>query len=277
MTSNPSGGPLSEPALAIRLLDTFGDLWFCDPDEYPVARQDEASIAIERFDEVRADATAWGAIAASLGIDATAATYPPEVKLAAYRLWKRISAMDLRPTGGGLAFDLRFAPVDGGMTGEHVVGVIAADGTISVESRGPADPPMCPICLARDTPILTPSGVLPADAVRVGDTVWTLTRDGERVTATVLAVASVPVPATHRMVRLALDDGRIVRASPGHPLPDGRRLGTIRPGDIVDGARVESADLVPYHGGRTYDLLVSGPTGWYLAGDGIPLASTLRP
>jgi len=43
----------------------------------------------------------------------------------------------------------------------------------------------------------------------------------------------------------------------------------------VDGSRVVAADLIPYVGDDTYDLVTSGPTGIYLAG-GIPLGSTLR-
>ena len=93
---------------------------------------------------------------------------------------------------------------------------------------------------------------------------------------TVLLVASAPVPASHRVVHLALSDGRTVTASPRHPLADGRTLGSLRVGDSVDGARVVAVDLVAYAAGRTFDLAVSGPTGVYLAGDGIPLASTIE-
>ena len=50
----------------------------------------------------------------------------------------------------------------------------------------------------------------------------------------------------------------------------------LRPGEVVDGARVVSADLVPYRGGATFDLLTSGPTATYWA-NGILLASTLAP
>jgi hypothetical protein len=72
-----------------------------------------------------------------------------------------------------------------------------------------------------------------------------------------------------------LDDGRTVSASPGHPLADGRLLGDLRVGDMVDGSRVIAADLVPYMGGETFDIVASGPTGIYLA-DGIAMGSTLR-
>jgi hypothetical protein len=90
----------------------------------------------------------------------------------------------------------------------------------------------------------------------------------------VLKVGSARVPVTHQVVRLVLDDGRSVTASPGHPLPDGRRLGDLRPGDRLDGPRVLSTALLPYSEPSTFDLLPSGETGAYWA-DGIPLGSTL--
>jgi hypothetical protein len=67
----------------------------------------------------------------------------------------------------------------------------------------------------------------------------------------------------------------MVTASQGHPLADGRRLGELRVGDLVDSSRVVEADQIPYSGVETFDLVASGPTGAYLAG-GIPLGSTIR-
>ena len=78
----------------------------------------------------------------------------------------------------------------------------------------------------------------------------------------------------HKGESITLDDGRVVRASPGHPLADGRPLAAIGVGDRLDGATVVSATPEAYDGGSTFDLLPDGPTGVYLA-DGIPLGSTL--
>ena len=105
-------------------------------------------------------------------------------------------------------------------------------------------------------------------------TVWTTDELGRRVVGRVLTVGSTPVPTTHRVVHLVLSDGRTVDVFPGHPLPDGRLLGDLRPGDEVDGATVASAALVSYDGGATFDLLPSGPTGTYWA-NGILLGSSL--
>jgi hypothetical protein len=66
-----------------------------------------------------------------------------------------------------------------------------------------------------------------------------------------------------------------VDVSPGHPLIDGRRAGDLAPGDGYDGATVVSAELIGYAGGRTFDVLPAGDTGFYWA-NGVLLASTLR-
>jgi hypothetical protein len=82
------------------------------------------------------------------------------------------------------------------------------------------------------------------------------------------------VPPEHMMVHLVLADGRDLLASPGHRTADGRTLGTLRAGDLVDGSIVVDWELVPYAGGRTYDILPAGATGDYWA-NGIDLSSTL--
>jgi hypothetical protein len=76
-------------------------------------------------------------------------------------------------------------------------------------------------------------------------------------------------------VSLALDDGRLVLVSPGHPTSDGRRVGDLSVGDKLDGARIASVARVTYAGGATYDVLPAGATGAYWA-NGVLLRSTLR-
>ena len=165
-------------------------------------------------------------------------------------------------------------PPPGASEGRRTTGTIDAEGSITVDQQAPAGEPVCPICLARGTQIATPDGTVAIEAIRVGMRVWSLDDAGRRTIATVIRTGRTPVPASHEVVRLDLDDGRVVRASPGHPLADGRLLGTVRAGDRVDGAMVIAAILVPYDGGATFDVLPDGPTGAYIA-DGVLLASTL--
>ncbi len=268
-------GPLTAIELKYLLLDRFGKLWYCDPDEYPVSRGDEAQKAIERWPEVTADGAAFALIARRVGLDPSAEP-TDQLRFAAYREWKMLNAIFLDPLGDRYRFDIHVQPAAGAGQGARIAGIARADGAIEVEQQTASDGPMCPICLARGTLIATPDGDVPVEDLRAGMTVWTTAANGRRVEGTVLRVGSAAVPKTHEVVRLVLDDGRTVTVSPGHPLADGRPVGDLRPGDLVDGGWVVSADLVRYGQPTTYDLLPSGDTGTYFA-NGILLGSTLAP
>lgn len=274
--SPTSGPPLTMPELKFALIDAYGPLWYCDPDFYPIQRADEIDSARERWPDVLADTLAFAAITKRLGV-ASEGEFTDEQKLAAYQTWKVLNAIGLDPIGNdAYRFDYLAQPAAGAAEGTRTAGTITRDGDVTIEQQASAGEPMCPICLAIGTMIDTPDGPAPVEALRLGDPAWTLDEHGTRVRATVIALGSTAAPAGHRVVRLVLADGRTVTASPGHPLADGRHFGSLRAGDEVDGTLVISADRVAYDGGRTFDLVVSGPTGIYLV-DGIPLRSTLRP
>jgi hypothetical protein len=76
------------------------------------------------------------------------------------------------------------------------------------------------------------------------------------------------------MILILLDDGRELKASPGHPTANALRLGDLQIGNSLDGARILHIEYVPYHGRYTYDILPSGSTGFYWANE-ILIASTL--
>lgn len=276
-TPEPTPGPtLKLPELKLALTDAYGPLWYCDPDFYPVARAEEIESARERWPEVEADADAFAAITRRLGIDPVG-EFADEQKLLVYQSWKILNAIALDPIGDdAYRFDYLAQPAPGAAEGTRTAGTITQAGEIAVEQQAPAGEPMCPICLAIGTTIDTPDGPAPVETLRIGDAVLTLDQQGTRLPAIVIALGSTAAPVGHRVVRLVLADGRTVTASPGHPLADGRPLAGLRAGDGVDGSTVISADVVEYDGAQTYDIVVSGPTGTYLA-DGIPLSSTLRP
>jgi hypothetical protein len=287
-TTPPSGtpgvtpGPLPTPAdrelstaeLKYRLIDAFAPLTYCDPDQYPIAHGDENEKATAQFPAIRSDAPTFSAIRDRLGIGADT-TFGADQRLAIYREWKRLNAVVLTDAGGGrMGFDL-VTETDPGMgQGTESKGTIDARGTIAIGTTAPAFLAGCPICLARGTLIETPEGLVPVERLAVGDPIWTADADGRRVAAVVLRTGRAPVPETHRVVRIVLDDGRTVFVSPGHPLGNGRHAGELRVGDRLDGATVRSADLVGYGAPFTYDVLPSGASGLYWA-NGILLASTL--
>jgi Hint domain len=272
--STSPAAPLGAAALKIRLLDMFGPLSYCDPDEYPVARADQDDLARQRLPEIRADAATWGAIATHLGIDPAAASLTGDQTLTVYQTWKQLNAIQLVPVGPGFTFDQAFGPDASGQA-TRVVGTMTSTGQIAVNLKTPAGRPACPICLALGTPIATPDGPVPVERIRPGMPVWTTDAAGHRIAGIVLHVGSTAVPPTHHVVHLVLADGREVTASPGHRLADGRAIGDLRVGDLVDGSAVVVADLEPYPGPATFDLVPSSETGFYWAG-GILLASTIR-
>src|SRR6266853_2574105 len=109
-----------------------------------------------------------------------------------------------------------------------------------------------PICLAATTRIATPDGAIPVSDLRAGMLVWTVDA-GKRVAAPIAIVRHTPAPFGHRVIRIVLADGRAVVASPGHPTGDGRRVGELKSGDLLDGSRVVTMDVLPYTG-DTWDL-----------------------
>ena len=270
----PSGGTtLEPPALRLLLIDRFGPLWYCDRDAFPVGR-DEQAAALEAWPQMRADEGLLRAIGARLGIDVAGEVADAD-KLALYRLWKMALAVQLATAGEhDYRFDYLAQPAPGASDGTRTAGRIRDTGEITIEQQAPAGEPICPICLARGTPIDTPNGQVAVERLRLGDPVWTLDAAGRRVAGAVIALGSTAAPPGHRVVRLVLADGRTVTASPGHPLGDGRPLGELDIGDLVDGTLVVGVDRLPYASGSTFDLVVSGATGWYLS-SGIALGSTL--
>jgi len=133
----------------------------------------------------------------------------------------------------------------------------------------------CPICLAEGTLIDTPLGHVPVEKIQTGMAVWSVDASGNRVSADVLKTSKTPVPSTHQIVHLVLDDGRELFVSPGHPTVDGGIVGNLLINDLYDGARVVTAERVAYGNEATYDILPSGETGFYWA-NGILMASTFH-
>ena len=266
---------LGAAGLRLSLIDQLGPRWYCDPDEFPVARADEQQRAIERFPDMQAEGDVFRAVAARLGVDPGGPLSAAQ-KLAIYQVWKVATSIPFEPrSDGGFGFDYVARPAAGQTAGVHTVGTIDPTGVITIVRQEPAGQPVCPICLVVGTPIETPAGPVAVDRLRLGDAVWTLDMGGNRIAATVIAIGSTPAPRGHLVVRLVLADGRTVTASPGHPASDHRPLGELRPGDALDGSVVASTELIADPGPDTHDIAVSGPTGIYLAG-GIPLRSTLE-
>lgn len=263
-------GGVSATEVKYRLLEQFPDFFFCDPDLYPIAREDEGSLAQQNFPELQADQEEFQAILAHLDFGGQT-TFTDEQKLQIYREHKRLNALVLQPAGGRYQFQIQTGAE--GQPGTVITGTIDGRGSIDVLQRE-ASMLSCPICLAAGTLIDTPRGFVRVEELQVGDAVWTQDKSGRRVIASIARTGHVKVPAGHRMLHLTLSDGRQLWASPGHPATDGQRLDGLRIGDFLDGARVVNLEQVPYGQVYTFDILPSGDTGVYRA-NGIWLGSTL--
>jgi hypothetical protein len=270
----PVGTPLTVDQLKFAVLDTVGPPIYCDSDFYPLARAGgEQTSANAKYSEIRADAALYATIIAHEHLPSGELT--DAQKLVLYRAWKLLRALTLtQGPDSGYSFSYRIQATAGAASYLMVTGTVRVDGVVTVSSRTPTTAPNCPICLAATTLISTPNGEVRVTDVQPGMLVWTAGIGGTRIAAPVIAVASMEVPASHRMVHLVLADGRELVASPGHSTSDGRPLGSLASGDTLDGSLIVRWELVPYSGGRTYDLLPGGGTGTYWA-NGVLLSSTI--
>ena len=269
--SAPTTTPViySQYELGYRLLAQYPDIFWCDPDYYPIAREgQEQQNAIDQFATIRANTSEFAAIIKQLNLP-DKSDYTDAEKLTIYREHKKLTrALQMTLSGNEYKFSLR----TGQNQGQSIEGTITAAGKIKVTSRQTSFN-TCPICLTEGTLIDTPDGPVAVERVREGTVVWTVDGTGNRIAAEVLETASTPVYTGFLAVRIELSDGRTITASPGHPTAEGRAMADYRAGDTLDGAVVVKSERVPYEG-ATYDILPAGETGLYMA-NGILLGSTL--
>jgi hypothetical protein len=268
---------ISFPELRYRLMERFGRVFFCDPDSIPnviIGREQRA--AIQGFPAMANDTAAFRAMVKHLGFDKVA-EFSDDQKVLLYREYKRLQAIALEPQRDNVRFEVRVlkdSPKPVLINGLRIIGLIDLHGTINISDRVP-EVLTCPVCLAAGTRIDTPLGPIAVEELRADVLVWTLDLQNQRVARPILTVSSARVGPEHLMVHLSFSDGRELWVSPGHPTADGQQVEQLISGGGYDGAVIQSTRLERYAGGRTFDLLVAGDTGFYWA-NGILLASTLR-
>ena len=267
-TISPTTTIYNQYQLEYLLFARYPDIFWCDPDSYPVARPEEPN-AIEQFPAIRANLGEFSAILEHLKVDVKI-DYTDAEKLEIYRQHKFLSrAINITASDSIINFSLR----EGRNQGWYVEGTVTLNGQIK-ELRRETSFNTCPICLTSGTRIDTPGGKLPVEDLVPGIMVWTVDKTGKRIAAPIIKMSKNPVPLSFEVVKLTLDDGRSVTASPGHPTSIGQALADYSPGDYLDGAAVFSKVTFIYLGSFTYDLLPEGGTGFYWAND-ILLMTTL--
>jgi hypothetical protein len=252
----------STPELKYLLIDHFGGVFYCDPDFYPVGRPElEQQNAIEQFPAINANRAEFAAILKYLNLP-DKSDYPLDEKVLIYREHKKlILGIVLTGDSSPYTFTMRV----GENQGHKYVGTVASSGKITVLTEETSFN-TCPICLPSGTLISTPDGPMPVEKLDAA---------GNRIEGAIVKISKTLVPVPFLMVKLSLEDGRSITASPGHPSAAGQALGEYKVGDTLDGAKVIIVENVLYNGLATYDILPSGKTGQYWA-NGILLGSTLR-
>ena len=261
---------MSPTELKYRVLELFPNPFACDPDEYPVARANAADLAKTRFHELQANPEEFQAILRHTGISGSSTFSDAQILLIDHE-HKKLRAISFEPAGNNYQFQLQLR--ESKQEGFLIKGVVDNDGAVTVQEREPSVI-TCPVCLAPQTQIDTPTGPVAVADLRVGDAVWTADISGGRLAVTIVETVRVPIPLTHRMLHVILEDGRELWSSPGHRTVDGQRIADLRTGDILNGGRIVRLEEEVYRQPATYDILPSGHTGHYWA-NGILLGSTL--
>jgi len=146
----------SPTELKYKVLDQFPDFFFCDPDYYPVAHEDEMVLAQARFPELQANQEEFQAILNRNGLSGDT-TFTDEQKLLIYREHKKLNAIYFEVAGDKFKFQIQTGSE--GQQGSFITGTIDGNGSIEIQEQTQSFP-TCPICLAAGTLIDTPHGVV---------------------------------------------------------------------------------------------------------------------
>lgn len=256
--------------LKYKLIQQFGDPFFCDKDLWPVQRPEQPR-ADEWFSGADLAGQEFKAILNHLNLQKPADHLSSDEILAVYREYKKLQAITIDGAGSPFKFAMRTGKV--GDQGESISGSVSEAGEIKIETKETVWN-TCPKCLAAGTRIDTPQGEVAVEDLQIGMPIWTLGSNGKREQGVVVSVTRIPVPVHHQVVRLQLGNGRTLLASPEHPLADGRLVRDLRAGETLTGIDILHAEPIPYTGDSTYDVLPSGPTGFYWA-EGVLLGTTI--
>jgi hypothetical protein len=203
----------SVPELEYQLISNFDNVFWCDPDFYPVGQEgQEEENALEQFPIISANTVEFSAILAHLGLPGKS-EYSDEEKLQIYREHKKLTyAVQITSSGNLYDFSLRV----GEGQGEKIVGTITKSGVITILDQEPSIN-TCPICLTKGTLIDTPGGPVPVEQLCEGMAIWTVSDSGKRIAAVVVKTIMTSVPSPFQVVKVELNDGRSVTAAWSHP------------------------------------------------------------
>src|SRR5207249_162787 len=94
------------------VLAAFPDIFFCDPDYYPVARGDEADLAVQIFPSLQANTEEYQAILKNNNLAGLSA-FSADQKLLVYRAHKTLAAVHFTLSGDKYQFQLQTKDTSG--------------------------------------------------------------------------------------------------------------------------------------------------------------------
>jgi hypothetical protein len=265
----PPARRYSKARLQLKLLKKYGLNW-CDDNMYPVGRTvSDEEIAGQLALYQQKDPQLYREVQRDFKVHPDSTPTLKENQMVFSR-FRRARAIRLTLKDDRYHFEF-FAGLP---RAQKIIGSIGKTGDVEIDKKIPGGP-NCPKCLAENTVISTPSGLVKVTDLFPGMSVWTMDQNGNRQSKALLRVQKVPVPESHQMLQLKLEDGRKVLVSPLHPDRFGCPLKDLHKGDLLDGSRIKGYSFRQYESGYTYDLLPAGGTGLYWA-NGILIGSTMN-
>ncbi len=130
-------------------------------------------------------------------------------------------------------------------------------------------------CLPSYAMIDTPFGEKRVTELQVGDPIWSVDEFGIQKPAVILLTNKHAVSPTHQMLKTTFEDGRILTASPSHPLLNYQDFDSLVETEGYNNSYVTKIEKFNYKEEFTYDILPSGSTGTYWANK-VLIGSTLK-
>jgi hypothetical protein len=128
---------LSPTELKYKVLEQFPDFFFCDPDFYPIAREDEMTLALQRFPELQANQEEFQAILNHNRLSGLT-DFTNDQQLTMYRQHKKLNAISFEAVGDRYQFQIQTGLE--GQQGTTIKGTIDGSGSIDVQERNPSFP-----------------------------------------------------------------------------------------------------------------------------------------
>ena len=127
---------LSPSELKYHVLAAYPNMFYCDPDQYPLAIGDETRLAEQRFPALQANQEEFQAILANIGL-AGVNSFNTDQKLLIYQAHKKLAAIHFELMADKYQFQLQTKDPSTGK-GLLITGLIDGQGIISAQQSQPS-------------------------------------------------------------------------------------------------------------------------------------------